>query len=143
MWANHGSVSGLLPFFQLLELEEMSFLLLFPPRGPAVTGCVGDRKQDYKMNREPAVPAWPLSRPTLDSHLPHLSLGVGTTAQNKCQTRARLGVTGSLPPNQIPYIVHGLGTRHPIDIFSYNSYKNSGKWRLSFMPILQMKILRL
>ena len=41
---------------------------------PAVTGCVGDRKQDYKINSEPAVPARLLSEPSPESHLPHLSL---------------------------------------------------------------------
>ena len=118
----------------------------FPPPHPkpAVTGCAGDRKQDYKTNREPAVPAWLLSQPTPDSHLPHLSLGVGTTAQNNCLTRAKLGVMASLPPNQIRYIERGLRTKYPVDSLSYNTYKNPGRWKLYlFIPILQMKTLRL
>lgn len=103
MWANCESVSGPLLFFQLLELEEMSFLLLIPPAGPAVTGCVGDRKQDCKMNREPAIPAWLLSRLTLDSHLPYLSLGLGPQPRINVEPGQNREYLGVFP--QIRYVV--------------------------------------
>lgn len=50
---------------------------------------------------------------------------------------------GSVPPNQKHCIEHGRGSKPSMGICSYNSYRNR-KWKLYlFMPILEMKILKL
>lgn len=103
---------------------------------PAVTGCVGDRKQDYKINSEPAIPARLLSRPSPEGHLPHLSLPpatweLGLQPRRKILNRGKTRRHEEFSPKSDHFLEGGLGAKHCLD----NSYKNPQKVETMFIYV--------